>query len=58
VLYSRDLYLEQRGKQLYNVEGTYEYTAKPKDLILNSVSQRLKNLLNDCFQVGKESTNE
>ncbi len=35
--------------------GTYEYTAKPKYLILTSVSRRLKNQLNDCL--GKvEST--
>jgi hypothetical protein len=54
VLYSRDLYLDQCKKHLYDGKGTYEYTAKPKDLILISVSRRLKNLLNDCF--GKEST--
>jgi hypothetical protein len=53
-LYSRDLYLEQCETHLYDVKGTYEYTAKPKDLKLNSVSRRLKTLLNDCG--GKEST--
>ena len=49
VLYSRDLYLDQCQKHLYDGKGTYEYTAKPRDMILNSVSRRLKNLLNDCF---------
>ncbi len=33
VLYSRGLYLEQCPKHLYDGKGTYEYTAKPKDLI-------------------------
>jgi hypothetical protein len=53
VLYSRDLYLEQCQKHLFDGKGTYEYTGKPKDLILMDVTRRLKNLLNDCF--GKES---
>ena len=53
VLYSRDLYLEQCKKHLFDGKGTYKYTEKPKDLILEDVTRRLKNLLNDCF--GKES---
>jgi hypothetical protein len=53
VLYSRDLYLEQCKKRLFDGKGTYEYTGKLKDLILEDVTSRLKNLLNDCF--GKES---
>jgi len=53
VLYSRNLYLEQCQKHLFDDKGTYEYTEKPKDLILEDVTRRLKNLLNDCF--GKES---
>ena len=56
VLYSRDLYLEQCQKHLYDGKGTYEYTAKPKDLILNDVARRLKNLLTGCF--GKESATQ
>ncbi len=36
-------------KHLYDGRGTYEYTAKPRDMVLNSESRRLKNLLNDCF---------
>jgi hypothetical protein len=52
VLYSRDLYLEQCQKHLFDGKGTYEYTEKPKDLILEDVTLRLKSLLN-CF--GKES---
>jgi hypothetical protein len=39
---------------LFDGQGTYEYTEKPKDLILEDVARRLKTLLNDCF--GKEST--
>ena len=53
ILYSRDLYLEQCQKHLFDGKGTYEYTENPKDLILLDVTRRLKNLLNDCF--GKES---
>ena len=52
-MYSRDLYLEQCKKHLFDGKGTNEYTEKPKDLILEDVTRRLKNLLNDCF--GKES---
>ncbi len=48
VLYSRDLYLEQCKKHLFNEKGTYQYTEKPKDLIREDVTSRLKNLLNDC----------
>jgi hypothetical protein len=44
VLYSRDLYLEQCKKHLFDGKGTYEYTEKPKDLILEDVTRRLKNL--------------
>jgi hypothetical protein len=40
-------------KHLFHGKGTYEYTERPKDLILE-VTRRLKNLLHDCF--GKEST--
>jgi hypothetical protein len=46
--------LNNKKKHLYYCKGTYAYTAKPKVLILNSVSWRLKNLLNDCF--GEKST--
>ncbi len=53
VLYSRDLYLEQCKKHLLDGKGTYEYTEKPKDFILEDVTRRLKNLLNDRFR--KES---
>jgi hypothetical protein len=49
VLYSRDLYLQQCQMHLFDRKGTYEYTQKPKDLILNDVARRLKNLLNDHF---------
>ena len=49
VLYSRDLYLEQCRKHLFDGKGTYEYTDKPKDLILEDVTRRLKTLLYDCF---------
>ncbi len=52
VLYSRDLYLKQCQKHLFDGKGTYEYTDKPKDLILEDVTRRLKTLLYDCF--GKE----
>jgi hypothetical protein len=51
VLYSRDIYLEQCKKHLYY--GKRKYTAKPNNMILHSVSRRLKDLLNDCF--GQES---
>ena len=51
VLYSRDLCLEQCKKHLFDAKGTYEYTAKPKDLILFDVARRLKLLLNDCFGI-------
>lgn len=56
VLYSRDLYLEQCLLHLYDDEGTYEHTEKPKDLILADVSRRLNTLLNDCF--NSESATE
>jgi hypothetical protein len=36
--------------------GTYEYTEQTKDLILEDVTRRLKNLLNDCF--WKESASK
>ena len=49
VLYSRDLYLEQCRLHLYDGKGTYIHTDKPKDLILQDVVQRLKNLVHDCF---------
>ena len=52
VLYSREFYLEQCQKHLFDGKGTYEYTDKPNDLILEDVTRRLKNLLYDCF--GKE----
>ncbi len=52
-LYSRDLYLEQCKRHLFDGKGTYEYTENPKDIILGDVTRRLKNLLNDCF--GKDS---
>ena len=42
VLYSRDLYLEQCKKHLFDAKDTYEYTAKPKDMILNDVARRFK----------------
>jgi hypothetical protein len=54
VLYSGDLYLEQCQKHLFDGKGTYEYTEKLKEMILEDVTKRLKNLPNDCF--GKEST--
>jgi hypothetical protein len=50
VLYSRDLYIKQCQMHLYDKKRTYEYTEKPKDLILLDVARRLKNLLNDCFR--------
>ena len=56
VLYSRDLYLKQCLLHLHDDKGTYEYTAKPKDLILADVSRRLNNLLRDCF--NSESATE
>ncbi len=56
VLYSRDLYLEQCKKYLFDEKSTYEDTEKPKDLILNDVVRRLKNLLHDCF--GKDSATQ
>ncbi len=49
VLYPRDLYLEQCKKYVFDGKGTYEYTEKPKDFILEDVTSRLKNLPNDCF---------
>ena len=49
VLYSRDLYLKQCQMHLFDNKGTYEYTEKPRDLILLDVVRRLKNLLNDSF---------
>lgn len=49
VLYSRDLYLEQCEKHLRDDKGTYQYTAKPKDLILADVVRRLKALLHCCL---------
>jgi hypothetical protein len=47
VLNSRDLYPEQCKNHLFNEKGTYEYTAKPKDMILKDIAWRLKNLLNN-----------
>ena len=41
-LYYTDLYLEQCKKHLFDGKGTYEYTEKPKDLILEDVTRRLK----------------
>ncbi len=38
VLYSRDLYLEQYKKHLFDGKGTYEHTEKPMDFILESVT--------------------
>jgi hypothetical protein len=49
VLYSRDLYLKQCQMHLFDNKGTYEYTEKPRDLILLDLVRRLKNLLNDSF---------
>lgn len=49
VLYSRDLYIEQCEKHLRDVKGTYQHTEKPRDLILQDVVQRLKNLLHECL---------
>jgi hypothetical protein len=42
VLYSWDLYLDQCQKHLFDGKGTYEYIEKPKDLILEDVTRRLK----------------
>ena len=56
VLYSRDLYLEQCKKLLIDGIGTYEHTEQPKDLILNSLVRRLKNLVDECF--GSESSTQ
>jgi hypothetical protein len=56
VLYSRDLYMEQCRKLLFDEQGTYEYTEQPKDLILSSLVRRLKNLVNDCL--GTESATQ
>ena len=56
VLYSRDLYLEQCKKHLFDEKNTYEHTEKPKDFILNDVVRRLKNLLHDCF--GNDSATQ
>jgi hypothetical protein len=53
VLYSRDLYLEQCKKHLFDGKGTYEYTEKPKNFILEDVTRILKTLLNNS--VWKES---
>ena len=44
------IYLEQCQKHLFDGKGTYEYTDKPKDLILEDVTRRLKTLLYDCFR--------
>ena len=49
VLYSRDLYIEQCRLTLFDDKGTYQYTEKPKDLILMDVIRRLKKLLDECF---------
>ena len=49
VLYSRDLYIEQCKLTLFDDKGTYQYTEKPKDLILMDVIRRLKKLLDECF---------
>ena len=49
VLYSRDLYLEQCKMHLLDDKGTYQFTDKPKDLILKDVTHRLKNLVDQCF---------
>ena len=56
VLYSRDLYMEQCRKLLFDEQGTYEYTEQPKDLILSSLVRRLKSLVNDCL--GTESATQ
>ena len=56
VLYSRDLYIEQCRKLLFDGQGSYEYTDQPKDLILSSLVRRLKSLVNDCF--GTESATQ
>ena len=49
VLYFRDLYIEQCEKHLRDGKGTYQHTEKPKDLIVQDVVRRLKNLLYDCL---------
>ena len=49
VLYSCDLYLEQCMLHLLDDMGTYQFTEKPKDLILIDVVRRLNNLLDECF---------
>ena len=49
VLYSRDLYLEQCEMHLRDDKGTYMYTDRPKDLILEDVIIRLKTLVSNCF---------
>ncbi len=41
ILYSRDLYLEKCQKHLFDENGTYEYTEKSKDLILEDVKRRI-----------------
>ena len=56
VLYSRDLYLEQCSLLRYDDKGTYMHTAKPKDLILQDVVDRLKCLVHDCL--GTESATQ
>ena len=56
VLYSRDLYLEQCRLLLYDDKGTYMHTAKPTDLILQDVVDRLKCLVHDCL--GTESATQ
>ncbi len=53
VLYFRDLHLEHCKKQhLFDGKGTYEYTEKPKDLILEDVTRRLKDVLERLLREG------
>ncbi len=52
VLYSRALYLDQ-CKNICLMERIHASTLRRKKLILEDVTSRLKNLLNDFF--GKES---
>ena len=54
VLYSRDLYLEQCQKHLFEGKGTCKYTENPKDLILEDVIRRIGADLKTCCMTASE----
>jgi hypothetical protein len=54
VLYSWDLCLEQCQRHLFDGKGTYEYTERPKDMILEDVTRRLET----CCMTASERNSQ